>query len=73
MGTGEASPHGYRGIVSHHLEPVASPWDDDVEAFGGNEDGPLRRSAWWRWVAIVVVLAMVIATPFAYLLSRLLA
>jgi hypothetical protein len=58
--------------VSHHLEPVAGPWDDDVEAFGGKEDGPLRRSAWLRWVAIIVTLAMVIATPFVYVLSRLL-
>ena len=27
---------------------------------------------WWRWVAVVVVVALVVATPFAFALSRLL-
>jgi hypothetical protein len=64
--------------VTRHLEPVPDPseeplgqaededdgWDDDLE--------PLRRPSWWRWVAIVVVLAMVVATPAAYALYLLL-
>jgi hypothetical protein len=62
---------GYREVVSHHLEPMPGPGDEDLLAFDG-EDEPIPRSAWWRWVAIIVVLAMVVATPFAYLLSRLL-
>jgi hypothetical protein len=60
------------GIVSHHLEAIPGLGEDDVEAFGLDEDEPIRRSAWWRWVAIIVALAMVVATPFAYVLSRLL-
>jgi hypothetical protein len=59
-------------VVSHHLEPVPGPGDEDLLAFDGGDDEPIRRSAWWRWVAIIVVLAMVVATPFAYALSRLL-
>jgi hypothetical protein len=59
-------------VVSHHLEPIPGPGDEDLLAFDGEDDAPIRRSAWWRWVAIIVVLAMVVATPFAYALSRLL-
>jgi hypothetical protein len=62
---------GYREVLSHHLEPMPGPADEGLLPFDG-EDEPIRRSAWWRWVAIIVVLAMVVATPFAYLLSRLL-
>jgi hypothetical protein len=58
----DISPPGYgSGIVSHHLEAIP-----------GLEDEAIRRSAWWSWVAVIVVLAMVVATPFAYVLSRLL-
>ena len=49
---------------------MPGPGDEDLLAFDG-EDEPIRRSVWWRWVAIIVVLSMV-ATPFAYILSRLL-
>ena len=58
--------------VSRHLEPIPDARDDDVGAFGVDVGEPLRRSAWWRWVAIIVALAMVIATPFAHVLSKLL-
>jgi len=50
---------------------MPGPGDEDLLAFDG-EDEPIRRSAWWRWVAVIVVAAMVVATPFAYALSRLL-
>jgi hypothetical protein len=63
---------GYREAVSHHLEPIPGPGDEDLRAFDGDDDEPIRRSEWWRWVAIIVVLAMVVATPFAYALARLL-
>ena len=64
--------------MPHHLREVEPPpdddrgevaWDDDGDL---DEDAPLVRPPWWRWVAIAVILAMVVATPFAYLLSRLL-
>jgi hypothetical protein len=58
--------------VSHHLEPIPGPEDEDLLAFDGDDDEPIRRSAWWRGVAIIVVLAMVVATPFAYALWKLL-
>jgi hypothetical protein len=58
--------------VSPHLEPIPGPGDEELRAFDGDDDEPILRSAWWRWVAIIVVLALVVATPFAYALSRLL-
>jgi len=59
-------------VVSHHLEPIPGPGDEDLLALDGEDDEPIRPSAWWRWVAIIVVLAMLVASPFAYALSRLL-
>jgi hypothetical protein len=56
----------------HHrdLEPVPDQPVEDVPAF---DDDPLPvRRVWWRWVAMVVVIALVVATPFAYALNRLL-
>jgi hypothetical protein len=65
--------------MPHHLEPVG-PFpqefaDDDalVEPAGDlDELGPLVRPAWWRWVAIAVVVAMVVTGPVAYVLFKLL-
>ena len=62
--------------MSRHLEPVPDPSEDAPASLGdddgsdGFDDGlePLRRPAWWRWVAVVVVIAMVVATPMAYAL-----
>lgn len=71
MGPGLARGYG-SGIVSHHLEPVPGAGEEDVDPFDPDEDEQIRRSAWWRWVAIIVALAMVVATPFAYVISRLL-
>lgn len=68
----DVSSMGMVEVVSRHLEPIPGAGEEGFEAFGIDEDEPLRRSAWWRWVAIIVALAMVIATPFAYVLSRLL-
>jgi hypothetical protein len=59
-------------VVSHHLERIPGPGDEDLLALHGEDDEPIRRSAWWRLVALIVVLAMVVATPFAYALSMLL-
>jgi hypothetical protein len=53
--------------MPHHLEPVPELRADEPEDLT-----PIRRAPWWRWVAIVVVVALVVATPFAYALYRLL-
>jgi hypothetical protein len=46
--------------------------EDEIDWFGDEDGEPSRRPAWWRWVAVVVVVAMVVATPFIYALYRLL-
>jgi hypothetical protein len=51
--------------VSRHLEPVPEPLPEDVPAF--DAQAPRIR----RWVALIVVIALVVATPFAYALYRL--
>jgi hypothetical protein len=56
--------------VDRDLHPVPDLPAEDVPAFD-DEALPVRR-AWWRWVAVVVVIALVVATPFAYALYRLL-
>jgi len=60
--------------VTHHLESAPDPSEETL-GHAEHEDGgwddrlePLRRPPWWRWVAIVVVVSMVVATPFAYAL-----
>jgi hypothetical protein len=56
--------------VDRDLHPVPDPPAEDVPAF--EDEGCRVRRAWWRWVAVVVVIALVVATPFAYALYRLL-
>jgi hypothetical protein len=58
--------------VSHHLDPVPDVPEDQIYLFGDGDEEPSRRPAWWRWVAVVLVVAMVVATPFIYALYRLL-
>lgn len=46
-----------------------------VAELEGRDDpsgAPLVRPVWWRWVAIAVVVALVVAGPIAFVLSRLL-
>ena len=57
--------------MSHHLDPVPDVPEDEIDWFDEDEE-PSRRPPWWRWVAVVVVIAMVVATPFVYALYRLL-
>ena len=52
--------------VDRHPEPGSELPEDDFDWF----DHPFRRPVWWRWVAIVVVIAMVVATPVAYAFYR---
>jgi len=62
-------------VVDRHLEPVSEPTGEDEDPFVGEpfDDEPMPpRAPWWRWVAVLVALALVVATPFAYVLSRLL-
>jgi hypothetical protein len=73
--------------VTHHLEALP-PWPSELppDPFEPEEElrlaeleadldpsaVPLVRPVWWRWVAIAVVVAMVVAGPIAFVLSRLL-
>ena len=68
--------------MTRHLEPVPDAPEDPLGLLGNGDDAwddgsdedlePLRRPPWWRWVAIAVVVAMVVATPAAYALYLLL-
>jgi hypothetical protein len=42
----------------------------EVPPLEQDEEQPPRPGRWVRWVALVVVLAMVLATPFIYVFSR---
>ncbi|MEX2421539.1 MAG: hypothetical protein WD670_06930 [Actinomycetota bacterium] len=58
--------------MSPHLEPVPDQPEGELDPFGEDQDGDayelIERPPWWRLVAILVVVAMVVATPFAYAL-----
>jgi hypothetical protein len=58
--------------VNDHRDPVPELPDDEIAWSGDEDEEPLGRPTWWRWVAVVVVIAMVVATPFVYALYRLL-
>jgi hypothetical protein len=63
--------------VPHHLEPVPRPERPVAPETGhpdptADEHAPLVRPPWWRWVAIAVIVAMVVAGPVAFVLSKLL-
>jgi len=63
---------GIVATVGHHLDRVPPLPEDEITGFHDEDDEPLRRPVWWRWVAVVVVIALVVATPFAYALYRVL-
>jgi len=51
--------------------PGPSEGEDSSDAAWPDDDrAPLRRPPWWRWVAVVLIVALVVATPFAYALYR---
>lgn len=58
--------------MDRNLEAVPDRPDEPPEPWGEDGDEPIARPTWWRWVAIAVVIAMVVATPFAYALYLLL-
>jgi hypothetical protein len=58
--------------MSHHLDPVPDVPENEIDWFDDVQEPSPRRPAWWRWVVVVVVVAMVVATPFIYALYRLL-
>jgi hypothetical protein len=49
--------------------PDEASWEDELSAL---DFEPIARPRWWRWVALIVVLALVVATPVAYGISVLL-
>ena len=62
-------PPGYDDLESDDFD--ADELDpDELDPDEGFE--PITRPIWWRWVALIVVMAMVVATPFAYALYLLL-
>jgi hypothetical protein len=65
------------GAADEPLDPFGP--DDDLPDFDEDADGsepgafaPLVRPAWWRWVAIAVIVSMVAGGPLAYLILKLL-
>lgn len=55
------------------FEPFEPEDPDDLAlADAADESEPLVRPAWWRWVAILVIVAMAVAGPFAFALYKLL-
>jgi hypothetical protein len=53
-------------------EPLRGPTEDQdpYDAWLLDDRYELRRPPWWRWVAIVLIVSLVVATPFAYALYR---
>lgn len=64
-----ATGAGIVACVDRHPEPGPDPPEDEIGWFD-DDDRLLPRPVWWRWVALVVVIALVVATPFAYALYR---
>jgi hypothetical protein len=56
--------------VDRSLEPAPEPTPEELAAF--DDQTPAARPPWWRWIAVIVVVALVVATPFAYALYRIL-
>jgi hypothetical protein len=67
-------PPGYDDLESDDFEADdLDPDDFDADDLDpGDWSEPIPPPTWWRWVALIVVLALVVATPFAYALYLLL-
>jgi len=68
-GAEEAEPDPDDGSWSPRRSWDEVSWEDELEAL---EFEPIARPRWWRWVALIVILALVVATPIAYGISVLL-
>ena len=53
-----------------YLEPAPDPTPEELAAF--DDQTAMTRPHWWRWTALIVVAALIVATPFAYVLFRVL-
>ncbi|HEX6329729.1 MAG TPA: hypothetical protein VF129_00360 [Actinomycetota bacterium] len=61
--------------MPHHLQAVStngSGFGPEHEPEDLDDLQPLVRPTWWRWVAIAVIVAMVLAGPLAVAVYRLL-
>jgi hypothetical protein len=56
--------------VDGYLEPAPDPTPEELAAF--DDQTAMTRPPWWRWTALIVVAALIVATPFAYVLFRVL-
>ena len=56
--------------MDRYLEPAPDPTPEELAAF--DDQAPMARPSWWRWTAMIVVAALIVATPFAYVLFRVL-
>jgi len=65
-------PGGPPGYQDGESDDFAADEPDPDELDPDEWSEPIARPTWWRWVALIVVMAMVVATPFAYALYLLL-
>ena len=56
--------------MDRYLEPAPDPTPEELAGF--YDQTPMARPPWWRWTALIVVAALIVATPFAYVLFRVL-
>jgi hypothetical protein len=54
--------------VERYLEPAPDLTPEELAAF--DDQTPMAHPPWWRWTALIVVAALIVATPFAYVLYR---
>ena len=54
--------------MDRYLEPAPEPTPEELAAY---DYQTTARPPWWRWTAVIVVVALVVATPFAYAPYRL--
>ena len=54
--------------MDRSLEPAPEPTTEELAAY--DDQTPTARPPWWRWIALIVVVALIVATPFAYALYR---
>ena len=61
-------PHDVPDRATPEPERLEGAWSPEGSPEGWDEGSwePLVRPAWWRWVALVLIVAMVVATPAAY-------